>query len=185
MAENNGSSGRTRTKPLFCKSLMSRMFLKTRVTEISHVQQISLISQSLVQILVQNFGVCLAATVLGTMSLSNNEVPTLSNVSSRKNYAPDNPDLTKVGQEIYRLLSAPPKKRQAWKKRMVNVEIKPDHMYSPTEVGAVLSVSYDTATRIMGRMRRIANLANPRAKKRLLRIKGSDLRAYIQDKLER
>jgi hypothetical protein len=57
-------------------------------------------------------------------------------------------------------------------------------MYSPHEVAAVLSVSYDTATRIMGRMKRVANLAKPRAKKRLLRIKGSDLRAYIQYKLE-
>lgn len=118
------------------------------------------------------------------MSLSNNEVPNLSNVSSRKNYAPDNPDLTKVGQEIYRLLNAPPKKRQGWKTRLVSVEIKADHMYSPKEVGTVLSVSYDTATRIMGRMRRIANLAKPRAKKRLLRINGSDLRDYIRDKLE-
>jgi len=33
---------------------MSRMFLKTRGTEISHIQQISLISQSLVQNVVQN-----------------------------------------------------------------------------------------------------------------------------------
>jgi len=78
----------------------------------------------------------------------------------------------------------PPKNRQTWKKRVVNVEIKPDHMYSPREVGAVLSVSYDTATRIMGRMQRIANLAKPRAMKRLLRVKGGDLRAYIQRKLE-
>jgi hypothetical protein len=53
-SERNGSSGRTRTKLPFCKSLMSRMLLKTRVTEISHIQQISLISQILVQNLVQN-----------------------------------------------------------------------------------------------------------------------------------
>jgi hypothetical protein len=33
-------------------------------------------------------------------------------------------------------------------------------------------------------MNRVANLAKPRSKKRLLRIKGGDLRAYIQDKLE-
>ena len=71
-----------------------------------------------------------------------------------------------------------------WKKRLVSVEIKPDHLYSPQEVAAVLSVSYDTAARIMGRMTRVGNLAKPRANKRLLRIKGSDLRAYIQDKLE-
>jgi hypothetical protein len=70
------------------------------------------------------------------------------------------------------------------KKRLVSVDIKPDYLYSPQEVAAVLSVSYDTAARIMGRMTRGANLPKPRAKKRLLRIKGSDLRAYIQDKLE-
>ena len=119
------------------------------------------------------------------MSFSHNQIPYLSSISTLENYAPDKPDLKKVGQDIYHFLNVRPKKRQAWKRCVVNVEIKPDHMYSPKEVGAVLSVSYDTAARIMGRMRRIANLANPRAKKRLLRIKGSDLRAYIQDKLER
>lgn len=70
------------------------------------------------------------------------------------------------------------------KKRLLSVDIKPDYLYSPQEVASVLSVSYDTATRIMGGMTRVANLAKRRAKKRLLRIKGSDLRAYIQDKLE-
>jgi len=60
-----------------------------------------------------------------------------------------------------------------------------DCLYSPQEVASVLSVSYDTATRIMGGMARVANFAKPRAKKRLLRIKGIDLRAYIQHKLER
>jgi len=162
---------------------MSRMFLKTRVTEISHVQQISLISQIPVHNLVQNPPVCLAA-VLETMNFPHNEVPSVGNITSLKMYARNCPDLTKVGQDIYDLLNAPPKKRQAWKKRVVNVDIKPDHMYSPKEVATVLSVSYDTATRIMSRMKRVANLAKPRAKKRLLRIKGSDLRSYIQDKLE-
>jgi hypothetical protein len=118
------------------------------------------------------------------MNLSHDAVGNLTNIQSRKNNASDNPDLTRVGQHIYNFLNVPPRKRQAWKRRVVSVEIKPDQMYSPKEVGAVLSVSYDTATRIMGRMRRIANLATPRAKKRLLRIKGSDLRAYIQRKLE-
>jgi putative intracellular protease/amidase len=36
------------------------------------------------------------------------------------------------------------------KKRLVSVDIKPDYLYSPQEVAAVLSVSYDTAARIMG-----------------------------------
>jgi hypothetical protein len=160
---------------------MSRMFLKTRAKEISHVQQISLISQMLVQNLVQNspfaYGV-----VLEVMSLFHNGIGNLPSVASTENCKPD---LNKIGQEIYDLWNVPPEKRQAWKHRLVTVEIKPDHLYSPQEVAAVLSVSYDTAARIMRRMKRVANLAQPRAKKRLLRIKGSDLRAYIQDKLER
>jgi len=121
---------------------------------------------------------------LRTMSLSHNEIPNLSNIPSLKSYARNRPDLTEVGQQIYDLLNVHPKKRRAWKKRVVSIEIKPDHLYSPQEVAAVLSVSYDTATRIMSRMKRVANLAKPRSKKRLLRIKGGDLRAYIQNKLE-
>jgi hypothetical protein len=119
------------------------------------------------------------------MSPSHNTIRNPSKFLSLKQCAWNNPDLTQVGQDIYDFLNVTPTKSQGWKRRVVSVEIKSDHMYSPKEVGAVLSVSYDTATRIMGRMRRIANLARPRAKKRLLRIKGSDLRAYIEDKLER
>ena len=118
------------------------------------------------------------------MSLLHNDISNLPTLPSPKNYHSESPDLRKVGQDIHDLLNVPPKIRQAWKRRVVSVEIKPNQMYSPKEFGAVLSVSYDTATRIMGRMKRVANLAKPRAKKRLLRIKGSDLRAYIQDKLE-
>jgi hypothetical protein len=110
-----------------------------------------------------------------------NGIGNLPNVPSLRNCQPD---LRKIGQDIYDFWNMPPMKRQVWKKRVIAVEIKPDHMYSPQEVAAVLSVSYDTATRIMSRMKRVANLAQPRARKRLLRIKGSDLRAYIQDKLE-
>jgi hypothetical protein len=166
---------------------MSRMFLKTRVAEISHNFACSADFAHFANPSTKSstkFAVCLAVTVLGTMSLSQNEIRNLSHIASLKNYACDKPDLTTVGQDIYDLLKVPPKKRQAWKRRVVSVEIKPDHMYSPQEVAAVLSVSYDTATRIMSRMRRVANLAKSRAKKRLLQIKGCDLRAYIQDKLE-
>jgi hypothetical protein len=123
-------------------------------------------------------------TVLRTMSVSHDEIPNLSNIPSLKSYAWSEPDLKQVGQDIYDLLNVPPKKRQAWKRRVVSVEIKADHMYSPKEVGAVLSVSYDTAVRTMQRMKRSADFAKPRAKKRLLRVRGSDLKAYIQDKLE-
>lgn len=94
------------------------------------------------------------------------------------------PDLKSVGQNIYNLLNMQAEAEQNWKKRRVDVELKPDYLYSPREVAAVLSVSYDTAVRVMQRMKRSANLASPRAKKRLLRVKGSDLRDYIQGKLE-
>jgi hypothetical protein len=119
------------------------------------------------------------------MSLLHDETCNLADLPSLKNYHSVRPDLNKVGQDIHNALNVPRKKQQAWKRRVVSIEIKPDHLYSPREVAAVLSVSYDTATRIMCRMKRVANLAKPRAKKRLLRIKGSDLRGYIQDKLER
>ena len=112
------------------------------------------------------------------MNVSHNKAPSLK--LNLRNCL----DLTDVGQKIYDLLNMQPKRRQAWKQHVVSVEIKPDFMYSPREVAAVLSVSYDTALRIMDRMKRIANFAKPRTKKRLPRIKGSDLRAYIQDKLE-
>ena len=123
-------------------------------------------------------------TVLGTMSVSHKPIRNLSNTASLKQYAWNNPDLTKGGQDIYDLLNVPPMRRQAWKTRVVSVDIKPDHLYGPKEVKVVLGVSYDTAVRIMQRMKRSADFAKPRAKKRLLRVKGSDLRAYIQDKLE-
>ena len=93
-------------------------------------------------------------------------------------------DLNAVGREIYDLLAS---KTTRWKKRAQRKEVvvKPDHMYSPGEVAAVLSVSYNTATRIMERMKRTANFAKPRARKRLLRIQGSDLKDYIRGKLEK
>ena len=95
----------------------------------------------------------------------------------------NHPDLAQVGHHIYRHLSLPRERKQSWKQLAGSVEIKSDYLYSPREVAAVLSVSYDTAIRIMSRMKRSANLAKPHAKKRLLRVKGSDLRDYIQGKL--
>jgi hypothetical protein len=118
------------------------------------------------------------------MSLSHTGVLNLSNIPGLKNYAWTKPDLWQIGQGIYDLLNVPPKKRQVWKTRVVSVEIKPDHLYGPKEVRVALGVSYDTAVRVMQRMKRSADFAKPRAKKRLLRVKGSDLRAFIQDKLE-
>jgi hypothetical protein len=92
-------------------------------------------------------------------------------------------DLANVGRDIYQLLNAPAIQKPAWKRQRENIEIKTDCLYSPREVAAILSVSYDTAIRIMGRMGRSVDLAKPRAKKRLLRVKGSDLRDYLRGKI--
>jgi len=118
------------------------------------------------------------------MSLSKNEIDNLNKIPSMEPCAWSKPNLKKVGRNIYDLLNMPSTKRQAWKARPVNVEIKPDHLYGPKEVRVVLGVSYDTAVRTMERMKRSADLAKPRARKRLLRVKGSDLRDYVQGKLE-
>jgi hypothetical protein len=75
------------------------------------------------------------------MNFLDNEVPSVGNITSPKVYARNCPDLKKVGRDIYDLLNVLPKKRQAWKRRVVSVEIKPDHLYSPQEVAAVLRVA--------------------------------------------
>jgi hypothetical protein len=118
------------------------------------------------------------------MNISQNENHNPQSVGILKMPAAKRPDLMNVGQDIYSLLNQPVvKDQQGWKKRLTTVEIKPDHLYSPREVAAILSASYDTAIRTMQRMKRTVNLAKPRAKKRLLRVKGSDLRDYINSKL--
>jgi hypothetical protein len=158
--------------------------LKTRCPAISDIQQISLFSQGLVQNLVQNLSRAKPVSVLERMSLLPNDLCIPHAVVSVNAGAWSQPDLSQVGHDIYDQLTGQPRKnKQSWKRRLGGVEIKFDHLYSPREVAVVLSVSYDTAVRIMSRMRRSANLAKPHAKKRLLRVKGSDLRDYIQGKL--
>ncbi|HXQ33305.1 MAG TPA: hypothetical protein VN843_04715 [Anaerolineales bacterium] len=118
------------------------------------------------------------------MSLLTNDVSILRSVGTGKMNGWNQPDLSQVGHDIYHQLTGRPREnKQSWKRRLGSVEIKSDHLYSPKEVAVVLSVSYDTAARIMSRMKRSANLAKPHAKKRLLRVRGSDLRDYIQGKL--
>jgi hypothetical protein len=111
------------------------------------------------------------------------EIRSLRSATSATAHTWEKPDAGKAGRDIYQLLNIPAKKQTAWKRQRDNVEIKPDYLYSPREVAAILSVSYDTAMRTMERMGRTANLAKPRSKKRLLRVKGSDLRDYLRGKL--
>jgi hypothetical protein len=118
------------------------------------------------------------------MSLLPNDLCIPHSVTTANLHAFSQLDLAQVGCDIYHQLTVRRRdNKQSWKRRLVSVEIKSDHLYKPKQVAAVLSVSYDTAIRIMSRMKRSGNLARPHTKKRLLRVKGSDLRDYIQGKL--
>jgi hypothetical protein len=118
------------------------------------------------------------------MSLLTNDLSILHSFGTVKMRGSSEPDLSHVGREIHDQLTRRTRaNKQSWKRSLPSVEIKSDHLYSPKEVAAVLSGSYDTATRTMSGMKRSANLAKPHAKKRLLRVKGSDLRDYIHGKL--
>jgi len=88
------------------------------------------------------------------------------------------PDLSQVGQDIYDALRPPKRKRVEFQ------TLVPDKLYSPGEVAEIISVSYNTALRLMERSGKTIDLAKPRTRKRLLRIRGKHLREYIDGKLK-
>jgi hypothetical protein len=61
-------------------------------------------------------------------------------------------DLHKVGKDIYELLTYPARRGFKQRARKQIVELKPDKLYTPSEVSALLNVSYDTAVRRMQKM---------------------------------
>jgi hypothetical protein len=66
------------------------------------------------------------------------------------------------------------------------VEIDPRRRYTPSEVAAILNCSYDTAIRRMRRMPGVENHGTKEGRfkrgKAMLRILGSDLQAYLDDR---
>ncbi|SRR5258708_36712602 len=54
------------------------------------------------------------------MNFSHKEVPYVGNITILRMYARNCPDLTEAGQQIYDLLNLQPKRRQAWKKRVLH-----------------------------------------------------------------
>jgi Fic family protein len=66
------------------------------------------------------------------------------------------------------------------------VELNPDKLYTPSEVAALLNVSYDTAVRRMLTMKGCVDMGTQTKRykrgKRLLRINGKHLVAYIRSK---
>jgi hypothetical protein len=97
---------------------------------------------------------------------------------------PLSPNLLWVGRDIYDALttSVP----SAWKHRARKkpVTFNPDRYYTPAEVAAFVGVSYDAALRLMERSGKTVDLAKPRSRKRLLRIRGKHLREYLDGKLK-
>ncbi len=62
-------------------------------------------------------------------------------------------DLHKVGKDIYELPVHPGRRSFKQRARKQTVELKPDKLCTPSEVAALLNVSYDTAVRRMQSMK--------------------------------
>jgi hypothetical protein len=96
------------------------------------------------------------------------------------------PDLHKVGKDIYELLTHPGRRSFKQRARKQTVELKPDKLYTPSEVAALLNVSYDTAVRRMQSMKGCVDMGTQTKRykrgKKLLRISGKNLVAFLGGK---
>lgn len=102
--------------------------------------------------------------------LNPNEVHDLRSVTASR------VNLGKVGRDIYEALRAPKRRREIFQSLVA------DKFYSPTEVAEIMSVSYNSALRLMESTSKTVDLAKPRTRKRLLRIRGKHLREYLEGK---
>jgi len=95
-------------------------------------------------------------------------------------------DLRKVSKDIYELVTYPGRRSFKLRARKQTMEFKPDKLYTPSEVAALLNVSYDTAVRRMQRMKGCVDLGTPTKRykrgKKLLRISGKHFVAYLRIK---
>ena len=100
--------------------------------------------------------------------------------------ASDKINLRKVGKDIYELLTYPGRRGFKQRARKQTVELKPDKLYTPGEVSALLNVSYDTAVRRMQKMKGCFDMGTQTKRykrgKRLLRISGKHLVAFLRGK---
>jgi hypothetical protein len=97
------------------------------------------------------------------------------------------PDLRKVGKDLYELLTYPGRRSFKQRARTQTVELKPDKRYTPSQVAALLNVSYDTAVRRMQKMKGHIDLGTQTKRykrgKKMLRISGKHLVAYLKSKM--
>src|ERR1039458_3757080 len=95
-------------------------------------------------------------------------------------------DLRKVGKDIYELLTYPGRRSFKQHARRRTVELKPDKLYTPSEVAALLNVSYDTAVRRMQSMKGCVDMGTQTKRykrgKKIGRASGKHLVAYLRSK---
>lgn len=95
-------------------------------------------------------------------------------------------NLRKVGKDIYELITFPGRRSFKQRARKQTVELKPDKLYGPSEVAALLNVSYDTAVRRMQSMKGCIDMGTQTKRykrgKKLLRISGKNLVVFLRAK---
>ena len=110
----------------------------------------------------------------------------LSPMTATTAQTPGKIDLREVGKDIYELLTHPGRRSFKQSARKQIVELKPDKLYTPSEIAALLNVSYDTAVRRMLTMKGCVDMGTQTKRykrgKRLLRISGTHLVAYLRSK---
>ena len=96
------------------------------------------------------------------------------------------PDLRKVGKEIYEVLTGTGSHGFKQRARKLTVTIEPDKNYSPSEVAAILNVSYDSASRLMLKMKGVVDFGTQTRRykrgKKKLRISGKNLLEFQRGK---
>ena len=104
--------------------------------------------------------------------------------TSVRGTAAPQPNLHLIGRSIYNALT----QKRGWKKearRKPTTAIDSHKLYTPSEVAALLNVSYDTAVRRMTKMGAV-DMGTPERRykrgKRLLRVSGAKLRVYLHSK---
>jgi len=118
--------------------------------------------------------------------LQPDEIRSLRSMTVTTAHSWSKPDLHKVGKDIYELLTHPGSRSFKQRARKQTVELKPDKLYTPSEVAALLNVSYDTAVRRMLTMKGCVDMGTQTKRykrgKRMLRISGKNLIAFLRGK---
>jgi hypothetical protein len=96
------------------------------------------------------------------------------------------PDRHKVGRDIYELLTNTGRHGYKQRLRKRTIKIKPEQNYAPSEVAAILNLSYDAASRLMQKMKGVVDSGTPTRRykrgKKKLRINGKILLKCLRNK---